>query len=128
MTPDHPFLARERRNAAVAEVLGILLAGVLMTAYFGCWKPHPPEPTSEPDRPCEGDCPKPPTGDPSCETACTRARDLGCSWVKDTAEGGTCEAVCKNVQDSGIVKWNLACRTQATSCAEIDLCESDAAP
>lgn len=85
-----------------------LLGCVLLVA--GCWRPHAPE---APDTPVF-----------TCEDACGRARELGCSWGAPTDEGATCEAVCANMQQ-GILEWDLACRTTADSCEAVEACEGD---
>jgi hypothetical protein len=58
-----------------------------------------------------------------CASACARLRELGCPEAENTAGGATCEQVCDNVQSSGIVSWDLACRSRAPSCPAVDLCE-----
>ena len=61
--------------------------------------------------------------EPTCRGACDRWRALGCAEAEDTAGGGTCEQVCENVQTSGIIEWDLACRSSVTDCGAIDACE-----
>jgi hypothetical protein len=84
-----------------------------IAVLVGCWKPHPPEPPE----------PEPGEGPATCDGACDRARELECPWAADTPEGGTCEDVCRNIEESGITRWNLVCRVEATNCARMDLCE-----
>ena len=58
---------------------------------------------------------------PSCATACARAAALGCDYASPSPKGVTCEAVCQNAQQ--FVPWNLACRTNITSCAAVLNCK-----
>jgi hypothetical protein len=67
--------------------------------------------------------PEPPPGSPTCATACQRLVQLNCDGSKPTPEGATCEDVCKNIQESGLISWDLRCRTNAPSCAAVDNCE-----
>lgn len=60
---------------------------------------------------------------PTCATACARAAELGCPHAKPTPKGATCVEVCKNVQSSGFLRWDLRCRSIAASCAAADECE-----
>jgi hypothetical protein len=60
----------------------------------------------------------------TCADVCAKYRALGCPEGNPTAEGEACEAVCENVQSSGIVKLDLACRAGIASCADIDACGS----
>lgn len=70
--------------------------------------------------------PKPPVPpDPSavtCADVCERMSKLDCAAAKPTAEGASCLDVCRNVQDSGIVRWDLACMAHAASCDAVDAC------
>jgi hypothetical protein len=59
----------------------------------------------------------------SCASVCARGIALACTFVRPTPTGATCEAVCLNLQASGLPAWNLACRASAPSCAAMDLCE-----
>jgi len=65
----------------------------------------------------------PVVGGADCSTACDRLRELGCEASQPTAKGASCETVCENVQASGIVEWDLTCRTAAASCEAVDECE-----
>jgi len=65
-----------------------------------------------------------PSGDVTCADVCAKYRALGCPEGNPTEEGDACEAVCENVQASGIVKLDLDCRANIASCAEIDECGS----
>jgi len=80
----------------------------------------PPPPAPTPPTPDAAD-----SGGPSatCEAWCSHAADLKCEAAKPTAKGATCTVVCLNVQNSGVVVWNLRCRVAATSCALADECE-----
>jgi hypothetical protein len=89
----------------------LLLAMALMTV--GC----PPPPPMEPDPP------PPPYPEATCEDVCAHWRKLDCKEAEPTAGQGSCEAVCENVQGSGIIQWNLGCRASIESCAQVDSCE-----
>jgi hypothetical protein len=58
----------------------------------------------------------------SCETYCAHAVSMGCDFAQDTRSGAGCVAVCQNVQDH-LVKWNLECRSTASTCPAINACE-----
>lgn len=58
-----------------------------------------------------------------CAQACDWMEELGCEAAHTTAEGAGCEEVCQNVQDSGFLRWNLECRSTATTCEAVDRCE-----
>jgi hypothetical protein len=76
---------------------------------------------------CSPTLPRPaPTPDPgasTCDSACTKLRELGCDEAKPTAKGASCEQVCLNVMTSGVIAWNLGCRSAVTTCAAADACE-----
>jgi hypothetical protein len=65
--------------------------------------------------------PWPPDGGYSCATFCKRAGELGCPYADGTRSGTSCERVCLDVTQT--LRWDLACRTNATTCFEIDGCE-----
>lgn len=61
--------------------------------------------------------------DPStCAAACERLWLLGCKGGRPTPKGATCIEFCRNVQESGIVSWDLRCLSSASSCAAADRC------
>jgi hypothetical protein len=91
-------------------LVGVAFIGAVFL-LGGCVPPAPPVPP-----------PKPPVGAPSYETACARGRELGCAWSRPTPNGGTCEAVLHNTEDSGIVVVGVECLTMAESCAAADRC------
>lgn len=72
-------------------------------------------------------CPRPTPGptppSPTCADVCKNYERLGCEAARPTARGATCAQVCENVQTSGIIRWNLGCRSAATTCAAADTCE-----
>ena len=59
---------------------------------------------------------------PTCADACARLFALHCSEAGTTAGGATCLDVCRNVQSSGVVAWNLSCLSSAKSCAAAESC------
>jgi hypothetical protein len=63
-----------------------------------------------------------PTGTASCSSVCENGRSLKCDFAKDSPGGALCEDNCLNIQESGIVSWDLDCMTAAGSCSEIDRC------
>ena len=87
----------------------------------GC-PPEPVTPTPTPDSGVEPDSDE--ARNATCSKWCAHAAELGCSSAKPTPKGGSCTAVCENVQSSGIVRWNLVCRVKAKSCAAADVCEN----
>lgn len=66
--------------------------------------------------------PTPPTA--TCSDVCARGAELGCEFARPTDGGVGCVDVCENVQRSGIIEWDLACRASAPSCDAVDLCEA----
>lgn len=80
-----------------------------------CLPVPPPEPPT----------PNPPTppGEASCGAVCARAEGMGCEWAADTPKGTPCAEWCQDIQDNGILKWNLKCRAAAESCRAMDACE-----
>jgi hypothetical protein len=74
--------------------------------------PQPPKP------------PAPPPGAASCDDVCRHWAELGCEAAKPTADGVGCAEICRNVQDSTVVHWDLDCRVRAATCAAADSCES----
>ena len=67
--------------------------------------------------------PEPRPSGASCTTMCDNMRELHCEAAKPTAGGASCEDVCENVQSSGIISWNLECRSSANTCEDVDNCE-----
>lgn len=65
--------------------------------------------------------PAPPTG-VTCAEVCEQMTKLSCEAAKPTAEGASCLDVCRNIQDSGVVSWNLNCMVAAQSCSAVDAC------
>ncbi len=101
------------RSFTIAALLAFIVSLPLSVAVAGCWSPGPPPQPPKPE-PVEG---------ATCASACDRFRELGCPEGEDTAGGGTCEEVCQNVQDSGIIEWDLECRTGVDACDQVDSCE-----
>jgi hypothetical protein len=67
--------------------------------------------------------PPPPYPESTCEEVCEHWRKLDCKEAEPSKGGGSCEAVCVNVQESGIIKWDLGCRASVRGCDQIDRCE-----
>lgn len=84
---------------------------LLATTLLAC-PPSPPAPT-----------PAPAGGEPSCDQFCAHARRLGCRVGTPTRKGASCEAVCRNVQESGIASFDLRCGMAADSCQALDACD-----
>ncbi len=59
----------------------------------------------------------------TCAAWCDHAAKLSCAAAKKTPDGSPCTTVCDNIQKSGVIKWNLACRVKAKTCALADACE-----
>jgi len=60
---------------------------------------------------------------PSCGTACTNLRGLGCALGKPTPRGANCETVCNNVQvQNAGAGFPVACLSAARSCSIADAC------
>jgi hypothetical protein len=95
-----------RRMLAIAAAIPLLVAA--------CACASTPAPHPEPDTSARG----------SCSAVCANELRLGCPAAKPTPDGATCVAVCTNVQASGIIRWDLACRARATSCDAADACEA----
>lgn len=90
------------------------MAMVVLLALTGCPRREPvPPPTPAADAGAE----------PTCEAWCTHAAVLGCPSAKPTPRGSPCVRVCENIQKSGVVSWNLACRVAAATCEAADACE-----
>jgi hypothetical protein len=83
----------------------LLLAFLFLTAFPGC---PPINPTP---------------GAATCADVCAHAQALGCISAQPTAKGASCVMVCENLQNSGLPKWNLACRAAAASCSAMDECQ-----
>lgn len=73
---------------------------------------------------CPPKPPTPPPGAATCEDVCRRYAELGCEAGRPTANGVSCVEVCRNVQESTIVAWDLGCRVRALTCDEADRCEA----
>lgn len=91
----------------------LLIAVVCAALNLACVPKPPPIPVP----------PQPPIGEPTCADACQRLDQLGCDAAKPTPRGHSCLEVCRNVQESGIVTWDLRCLVSATSCTVADRCQ-----
>jgi hypothetical protein len=72
---------------------------------------------------CPPPKPVPPETQVTCAEVCQHWEKLGCEEAEPTPNGGTCEDVCLNVQESGIISWDLDCRAEIASCDQVDSCE-----
>lgn len=104
-------------------VLFFLVAGIA-----GCPKPSPtpipPTPPYNPPNPYSSDSAVPdPARQYTCADVCKHGFDLNCPWAQPTPNGATCLDVCNNIQTSGVITWNLACKSTQPSCAAIDACK-----
>jgi hypothetical protein len=81
-------------------MLRLILASVVFLAV-SCCSPPPKGPVVE---------------NPTCATACENADDLGCGVTDE------CVRACDVVQQSGIAEIDVACASNAASCAEIQAC------
>ncbi len=97
-----------------------LLSLVLLGAH--CNGPDPdPDPDPGPD---------PPPDPANCTNACELMADADCPQAEPTAEGGTCVAVCENVETSGAVSLNPGCVVElfaqdplpADICDQVEAC------
>lgn len=59
----------------------------------------------------------------TCAGWCRHASALRCEAAKPTPKGVSCTVVCTNLQESGVVVWNLRCRISASTCDLADACE-----
>lgn len=53
---------------------------------------------------------------PSCSTACENQRELGCILGEPTAEGSSCEDVCKNAEAIPGLSWDVVDLTEIKTC------------
>jgi len=63
--------------------------------------------------------PPPPPGEATCQAACSRWRQLGCTEGDDTPDGESCEAVCALWERY----WPMACFASVASCEDLSSCE-----
>lgn len=102
-----------------------LISFIALLTLPGCPRPIPgpqPIPDEQPDAdsgPTDPDSRRSYT----CADACQRASQLGCSAAEPTPKGASCLEVCVNVMQSGVVTFNLACKSKATSCPAYDRCQ-----
>lgn len=114
--------------------LGVTISvGAVLCVLSSCEKkqpePVPPKPIPSPtigpesdpsDPPAPVPSPLEPVPEPTCATACEKQRALGCELGEPTPEGSTCEEVCQNSKESGILElvWDVEMLTQADSCTK----------
>lgn len=90
--------------------------------------PVPPTPAPTPTpTPTPAPTPTPPPvvvvpPAPSCDTACTKFRELRCPEGNPTNDGASCETVCTNMQSVGLIVYDLACASKVKACSEIARC------
>lgn len=58
----------------------------------------------------------------ACAKACSHFADLDCEEAKPTNGGISCTQVCVNMQESGLISYDLACAATVTSCEAISAC------
>ena len=95
------------------KLYAFVLPLVLFYACSPTPSPEPPKPPG-PDAWVEG---------ATCADACNHMAILGCEEAKPTPKGATCVEVCENVQNSGVMTWNLDCLMGTKSCAQVDVCD-----
>jgi hypothetical protein len=96
----------------------LLVSVFCLLAVPGCPRPitgPQPIPVSGPDAAGRGSA--------TCLDVCANAGKLGCPAAQPTPNGTSCEEVCVNVMQSGIVTFDLACRAEASDCAAFERCE-----
>jgi hypothetical protein len=91
----------------------IVLAFLISLVFAGCPKPLPFPPNPRPM--ADADL-------YTCADACKHGFDLDCEFARPTPKGQTCLDVCGNVQQSGIIMWNLSCMSTASTCPAIERC------
>ncbi len=96
------------------RLLTATIAVVALLLGPGC-PPPPPEPPPPPSP--DGGVPA------TCESMCAHWAELECDVAEPTPGGASCAEVCENVQDSGIIEWDLECRSRVVTCPAIDRCE-----
>lgn len=84
----------------------VVAGAVLLMALAGC---RPPPPTPLPGA--------------TCADMCRHLAELRCPGAGQTPEGSTCVEVCTSILETGLVTFDLACRSSAASCAAADRCE-----
>lgn len=66
--------------------------------------------------------PDPAPANYSCDTYCANALRLECPFAQPApGDGATCADVCRSA--TSVVRWDLACRTTARTCDQVDECE-----
>jgi len=97
-----PLTPREH-VAVIALVVGLFAA---------CQDTNtPPRPPLPPYRP-----------NTSCAEACAHRASLGCRDGGPTAKGTSCEAVCLDVNASGLARWPTDCLVVTRTCNEETFC------
>ena len=107
---------RQTRIFRAMKATGIVVAGValgmfLSSLFDGC-KIQPPSPPPDPL----------PEAGSTCQIVCNRFRQLDCEEAKPTHEGASCEMVCSNAEESGLLDINSSCVVGADSCAAASNC------
>ena len=95
-----------------------LVAAVAMITFHACG-----ENRAAPRAPAFATDGGPPEPAP-CVAVCAHYAELGCPAARPTPRGGSCENVCLNAVESGLIHWDLGCRANAPSCEGADACEA----
>lgn len=108
---------------ALGYVVRIAIATAILTAILsltGCPKPGPTPvtPTTPDAATSDADIPRQLT----CADFCQHCSTLGCKCADPSPGGVSCLDLCANVQNSGVISWDLDCRVRAASCPAIDGC------
>lgn len=101
-----------------AAVLGLFLGAWGASLMAGCSRLTPPP--YQPDVVVEAgpvqELDAGPDAPSTCERSCTHLRKLGCAEGESTPGGQPCEAVCENLNESGLVVLDSVCVLVASSC------------
>jgi hypothetical protein len=96
---------------AIADRSVLAPIALLVGLFTACQASEPPPPPRPPYQPTA-----------TCADACTHLRALPCPAGEPTSRGTTCEAICADVNASGMARWPADCVVVARSCAEAKAC------
>lgn len=91
--------------------LTLAISALLVGLFTACQASEPQPPPRPPYRP-----------NTTCAEACTHLRALACPTGEPTDKGTTCEAVCADVNASGLARWPADCVVVARTCDEARGC------